>query len=74
MTFTDSIKNYKDYLKCIKNWDSNSVQEQEVLKKWYRDYYSQTKETERQRYRSYYALNSEAERERVKKYKKPSKN
>ena len=74
MTFTDSIKNYKDYIKCIKNWDSYSVQEQQALKKWYRDYYSQNKETERQRYRSYYALNSEAERERVKKYKKPSKN
>lgn len=35
MTFTDSIKNYKDYLKCIKNWDSYSVKEQQALKKWY---------------------------------------
>ena len=35
MTFTDSIKNYKDYIKCIKNWDSYSVQEQQALKKWY---------------------------------------
>jgi len=70
MAFTDSIKNYKDYLQCINNWDSYSVQEQQALRKWYRDYYSQNKETERLRYRSYYALNSEAERERVKKYKK----
>ena len=53
----------------IKNWDSYSGQEQQALKKWYREYYSQNKETERHRYRSYYALNSKAERERVKKYK-----
>jgi hypothetical protein len=71
MTFTDSIKIYNDFLKCIKNWDSYSAQEQEALKKWYRNCYTQNKEIERQRYRSYDALNSESERERVKKYKKP---
>ena len=70
MTFTDSITNYKEYLKCIKNWDSYSAQEQEQLKKWYRDYYSKNKEIERQRYRNYYASNADKEKERVKKYKK----
>ena len=66
----DSITNYKDYLKCIKNWDVYSAQEQEQLKKWYRDYYSENKEFERQRYRNYYFKNADKERERVKKYKK----
>ena len=66
----DSIKNYKDYLKCIKNWDVYSAQEQEQLKKWYRDYYSENKEFERQWYRTYYFTNADKERERVKKYKK----
>jgi hypothetical protein len=32
MTFISAIKNYKDYLQCIKNWDSYSVQEQDELK------------------------------------------
>ena len=59
MTFNELIKNYKDYLQCIKNWDSYSAQEQEQLKKWYRNYY---------------ASNADKEKERVKKYKKPSKN
>ena len=66
----DSIKNYKDYLKCIKNWDGYSAQEQEQLKKWYRDYYSENKEFERQWYRTYYFTNADKERERVKKYNK----
>jgi hypothetical protein len=66
MTFTDSIKNYNDYLKCIKNWYVYSAQEQEQLKKWYRNYYSENKETERQRYRNYYAVNTDKEKERVK--------
>jgi hypothetical protein len=68
-----SIKNYGDYLQCVKNWDSYSTEQQEQLKKWYRDYYSQNKESERQRYRTYYALNSVTERERLNKYKKPKK-
>ena len=68
MTFNELIKNCKDYLQCIKNWDSCSAQEQ--LKKWYRNYYSQNKEIERQRYRNYYASNADKEKERVKKYKK----
>ncbi|OAJ44410.1 hypothetical protein BDEG_27638 [Batrachochytrium dendrobatidis JEL423] len=54
-----------------KNWDSYSTEQQEQLKKWYRDYYSQNKESERQRYRTYYALHSVTERERLNKYKKP---
>ena len=70
MTFISAIKNYKDYLQYIKNWDSYSVQEQDELKNWYRDYYSRNKDIERQRYRNNYALNSELERERVKKYKR----
>ncbi|EGF78145.1 hypothetical protein BATDEDRAFT_26887 [Batrachochytrium dendrobatidis JAM81] len=64
-------KNYSDYLQCVKNWDSYSTEQQEQLKKWYRDYYSQNKESERQRYRTYYALHSVTERERLNKYKKP---
>jgi hypothetical protein len=66
-----SIRNYKDYLQSIKNWDAYSSQEQDQLRKWYRAYYSHNKEAERKRYRDYYAANSEAEKERVKKYNKP---
>ena len=32
MTFISTIKNYKDYLQCIQNWDSYSVKEQDELK------------------------------------------
>ena len=73
MAFIDSIKSYKEYLQCVKNWDLYSEIQQEQLKKWYRDYYSQNKESERQRYRTFYALNSVTERERLNKYKKPKK-
>jgi hypothetical protein len=66
-----SIKNYGDYLQCIKNW--YSTEQKEELKKWYRDYYSHNKESERQRYRTYYALNSVTEKERLNKYKKAKK-
>jgi hypothetical protein len=68
-----TIKNYNDYLLCVKNWGSYSTEQQEELKKWYRDYYSQNKESERRRYRTYYALNSVVEKERLNKYKKPKK-
>jgi len=68
-----SIKNYSDYLQCVKNWESYSTEQQEELKKWYRDYYSQNKVSERQRYRTYYALNSVTEKERLNKYKKAKK-
>jgi hypothetical protein len=51
MAFIDSIKNYKDYLEFIKNWDLYSELQQEQLKKWYRNYYTQNKESERLRYR-----------------------
>jgi hypothetical protein len=51
----DSIKNYCDYLQCVKNWGVYSVEQQVELRKWYRDYYSQNKLTERLRYRKYYA-------------------
>jgi hypothetical protein len=68
-----SIKNYGDYLQCIKNWESYSTEQKEELKKWYRDYYSHNKESERQRYRTYYALNSVTEKERLNKYKKAKK-
>ncbi len=50
MAFIDSIKNYKDYLQCVKKWDLYSELQQEQLKKWYRNYYSQNKESERLRY------------------------
>ena len=70
MAFIDSIKNYKDYLEFIKNWDLYSELLQEQLKKWYRTYYSQNKESERLRYRNYYANNSDIEKGRLKKYKK----
>jgi hypothetical protein len=62
MAFIDSIKNYKDYLEFIKNWDFYSELQQEKLKKWYRNYYTQSKESERLRYRNYYVNNSEKER------------
>ncbi len=65
------IRNYKDYLQCVRNWDAYSSQVQDQLRKWYREYYSHNKEAEQKRYRDYYASNPEAERERVKKYKKP---
>jgi hypothetical protein len=71
MTYICSIRNYKDYLQYIKNWEACSSQEQDQLRKWYRDYYSHNKEAERKRYRDYYASNPEAERERLKKYKSP---
>ncbi|OAJ43890.1 hypothetical protein BDEG_27203 [Batrachochytrium dendrobatidis JEL423] len=61
------LKNYKDYLQCIKNWDAYSSQEQDQLRKWYREYYSHNKEVERKRYKDYYASNAKAERERLKK-------
>ena len=70
MEFIDSIKNYKDYLQCVKNWDLYSELQQEQLKEWYRNYYSQNKESERLRYRNYYANNSDIEKGRLKKYKK----
>jgi len=70
MAFIDSIKNYKDYLEFIKNWDLYSELQQEQLKKWYRNYYAQNKESERLRYRNYYVNNSEKEKERLQKYKK----
>ena len=70
MAFIDSIKNYKDYLEFIKNWDLYSELQQEQLKKWYRNYYTQNKESERLRYRNYYVTNSEREKERLLKYKK----
>jgi hypothetical protein len=70
MACLDSIKNYKDYLQCVKNWASYSELQQEKLKKWYRNYYSQNKESERLRYRNYYVNNSEKEKERLQKYKK----
>ena len=65
MAFIDSIKNYKDYLR-----DLYSELQQEQLKEWYRNYYSQNKESERMRYRNYYANNSDIEKGRLKKYKK----
>ena len=69
-----SIRNYKDYFQYIKNWDVYSSQEQDQLRKWYREYYSHNKEAERKRYRDYYASNAEAEKEILKKYKKSIKN
>ena len=70
MTFISFIKTHQAYIQCIKNWDSYSVDEQEQLRKWYRDYYAKNKQAERKRYRDYYAANTEAEKERAKKYKK----
>lgn len=70
MAFIDSIKNYKDYLEFIKNWDLYSELQQEQLKKWYRNYYTQNKESERLGYRNYYVNNSGKEKERLQKYKK----
>ena len=67
MTFTDFIKSHQAYIQCIKDWDSYSIDDQDQLRKWYRDYYARNKEAERKRYRDYYAANAE----RVKKYKKP---
>ncbi|KAJ8322457.1 hypothetical protein O5D80_000012 [Batrachochytrium dendrobatidis] len=58
----------------LENWDVYSSQEQDQLRKWYREYYSHNKEVERKRYRDYYASNAKAERERLKKYKKSIKN
>jgi hypothetical protein len=69
MAFIDSIKNYKNYLEFIKNWDLYSELQQEQLKKWNRNYYTQNKESERLRYRNYYVNNSEKEKERLMKYK-----
>jgi hypothetical protein len=78
MAFIDSIKNYKDYLQCVKKWERLSTMREEMgfifgqeqLKKWYRNYYSQNKESERLRYRNYYTNNSDIEKGRLKKYKK----
>ena len=73
MSAISSIRNYKDYLQYIRNWDACSSQEQDQLRKWYREYYSHNKEAERKRYRDYYASNAEAERERLKRYRKSHK-
>ncbi|EGF79154.1 hypothetical protein BATDEDRAFT_89840 [Batrachochytrium dendrobatidis JAM81] len=67
MTPISSIGNYNDYLQSIKNWDAYSSQEQDQLRKWYREYYSHNKEVERKRYKDYYASNAEAEKEILKK-------
>lgn len=60
------INNYKEYLEYIRNWDNLTQVEQELLRKWYREYYHKNKEKERKRYREYYSLNADLEKERVK--------
>ena len=56
------IKDYRHYLDCIKKWESYSAEEQEPLRKWYREYYHRNQEKEQDRYKLYYSLNKSKRR------------
>lgn len=62
------IYNYNEFLKVIKK-NNYSIEEQEQIKQWYRDYYTNIKEQERGRYIEYYLKNIEEEKQRAKKRK-----
>ena len=41
---------YRTYLNLIRNWDSQSIDDQIYLKQWYRNYYANNNEQERNRF------------------------
>lgn len=54
-----NIKRYRDYLSCIRTWDSFNESDRERLRQWYRYYYSSHREQETKRIRDYYCSNRE---------------
>jgi hypothetical protein len=46
------ITDHKEYMECVRNWNRYTLEEQEQLREWYRNYYSNNKDKERKRYRN----------------------